>query len=106
MRILGHHYTINYDLVTSMMFYNKDIFAEVGVEVPETTAEFADVLQKLEDAGYTPYGGIGSWYMYETLGQLGGSVMAGLTPQVNPDGGATTFEEVACAIDKEIFRAD
>jgi raffinose/stachyose/melibiose transport system substrate-binding protein len=106
MRILGSHYTINYDLVTSMMFYNKDIFAEVGVEVPETTAEFMDVLQKLQDAGYTPYGGIGSWFMYETLGQLGGSVMAELTPQVNPDGGATTFEEVACAIDKGIFRAD
>ncbi len=106
MRILGSHYTINYDLVTSMMFYNKDIFAEVGVEVPETVAEFVEVMQKLQDAGHTPYGGIGSWFMYDTLGQLGGSVMAGLTPQVNPDGGATTFEEVACAIDKGIFRAE
>jgi raffinose/stachyose/melibiose transport system substrate-binding protein len=106
MKILGSHYTINYDLVTSMMFYNKDIFEEAGVVVPETTAEFLAVLQKLQDAGHTPYGGIGSWYMYETLGQLGGSVMAPLTPQVNPDGGATTFEEVACAINKGIFRAD
>jgi raffinose/stachyose/melibiose transport system substrate-binding protein len=69
-RILGSHYTLNYEIVTSMMFYNKEIFAEVGVEVPETAAEFLVVLQKLKEAGYTPYGGIGSWYMYETLGQF------------------------------------
>jgi len=106
MRILGSHYTINYDLVTSMMFYNKDIFKEVGVEPPETFAQFIDVLQKIKDAGHTPYGGIGSWYMYDTLGQLGGSVMSDLNDKVNPDGGATTFEEVACAIDKGIYRAD
>jgi raffinose/stachyose/melibiose transport system substrate-binding protein len=105
-RILGSHYTLNYSIVTSMMFYNKDIFAEVGVEIPTTVAELLAVFQALEDAGHTPYGGIGSWFMYETLGQLGGSIMAELTPQVNPDGGPANFEEVACAIDRGIFRGD
>lgn len=32
--------------------YNKDIFAEVGVEVPKTPEELVAVVQKLKDAGY------------------------------------------------------
>ncbi|MCZ7540997.1 MAG: ABC transporter substrate-binding protein [Anaerolineae bacterium] len=34
--------------------YNVDIFEELGVEVPETEAEFFDLLQTIKDAGYTP----------------------------------------------------
>ena len=33
-------------------FYNKDIFQEVGIEVPETYAELDAALTKLEEAGY------------------------------------------------------
>ena len=36
------------------VFYNQDIFEEVGVEAPTTWAEFLDVCQKLVDAGYAP----------------------------------------------------
>jgi raffinose/stachyose/melibiose transport system substrate-binding protein len=36
--------------------YNKDIFAEVGVEVPRTESEFFAVLDAIQAAGYTPLG--------------------------------------------------
>jgi multiple sugar transport system substrate-binding protein len=39
-----------------MLFYNREVFAELGIEVPEdytfTQAEFVDVVQKCSDAGY------------------------------------------------------
>ena len=53
------------------IFYNKNIFAEVGVEVPETIEELEAVCDKLLEAGYTPFslanspGWTGSmYYMY------------------------------------------
>ncbi len=36
------------------IFYNKDLFAQVGVSEPKTWAEFMDVCQKLKDAGIAP----------------------------------------------------
>lgn len=37
------------------IFYNKSIFAEVGVEVPETIDELEAVCDKLLEAGYVPF---------------------------------------------------
>ncbi len=37
-----------------VIFYNKDIFAEVGVEVPQTWSEFIEVNEALLEAGHTP----------------------------------------------------
>lgn len=37
------------------IFYNKTIFEEVGVEVPETIDELEAVCDKLLEAGYTPF---------------------------------------------------
>ena len=105
-RIFGAHYTLNFDIVSTMMFYNKDIFEEVGVEAPEWVSELLVVFQKLQDAGYTPYGGVGSWFMYERIGQLGSSLLAPLDDQINPDGGPADYEEVACAIERGIYRHD
>ena len=36
------------------MFYNKEIFEEAGVEVPETYDELLEVCAAIKDAGYTP----------------------------------------------------
>ena len=35
-------------------FYNKDIFAENGWEVPKTFSEFEELLAKIKEAGITP----------------------------------------------------
>lgn len=50
------NYKFNISKVTNMLFYNKDIFAELGIEVPAndqfTQSEFLDVVQTCSDAGY------------------------------------------------------
>lgn len=57
--------------------YNKDAFAEVGVEVPTTQAEFMDVLAKLKDEGsYVPMamGTLDQWeaatMAYQNIGPM------------------------------------
>jgi len=47
--------TLSGDTGVTTFLYNKDIFDEVGVEPPETWAEFIDIQQKIKDAGYTPF---------------------------------------------------
>ena len=43
--------------------YNKDLFAQAGVEVPATLSEFEDVCKKLEAAGITPISSnYAEWY--------------------------------------------
>jgi ABC-type glycerol-3-phosphate transport system substrate-binding protein len=37
------------------VWYNKDIFSKVGVEVPTTWQQFIAVQQKIKQAGYIPY---------------------------------------------------
>lgn len=52
----GKLYTIPYQIYTTGVWYNKDIFKEAGVEdaAPATWTEFLDVCQKIKDAGYNP----------------------------------------------------
>jgi raffinose/stachyose/melibiose transport system substrate-binding protein len=38
------------------VFYNKDIFADNGLDVPTTYSEFEDVIDTLKEAGVTPIG--------------------------------------------------
>ena len=53
------HYKFNIGASVDMIFYNPDIFEELGIEVPEdfqfTEQEFLDVVQKCGDAGYAGY---------------------------------------------------
>jgi len=50
------HYKVNLSAIVHMILYNPDIFAELGIEVPEnyqfTMEEFIDVVQTCSDAGY------------------------------------------------------
>lgn len=48
-------YGIPYATNASGVLYNEDLFAQAGVEVPETWSEFQDVVVKLQDAGITPF---------------------------------------------------
>ncbi|HIJ75021.1 MAG TPA: extracellular solute-binding protein [Candidatus Hydrogenedentes bacterium] len=50
----GRNYCISFDMVETAIFYNKDIFAKVGVSVPTTWEQWLDDMAKLEAAGYTP----------------------------------------------------
>lgn len=50
----GLNYCISFDMIETGIYYNKDIFRKVGVEVPEDWEQFMAVMRKLEDAGYIP----------------------------------------------------
>lgn len=54
-------YCIPYDMIETGIFYNKDIFKELGLSVPEDWAEFLDIQKKLRDAGYIPFIGLLDW---------------------------------------------
>ncbi|MEO3766877.1 extracellular solute-binding protein [Streptomyces sp. B8F3] len=47
----------------TMVYFNKDLFAEHGVEVPTTFAELEDALATFKDAGITPFANAGAEYM-------------------------------------------
>ncbi len=52
-KIGGEIYVVPYKIQTGGVFYNKDMFAEHNVEVPETWDEFVTVLDTFKDAGIT-----------------------------------------------------
>lgn len=47
----------NVPLTTNVsgVYYNKDAFAELGIEVPKSLAEFQDIVKKIKDDGQTPF---------------------------------------------------
>ena len=54
-----------FDNVTVCVYYNKDIFDKVGLEIPKTYEEWIDVCEKLVEAGYEkPIGAssVAGWY--------------------------------------------
>ena len=51
----GNIYMITGDIVGTGIFYNKDMFADVGVDVPEDWKQFMEVQQALRDAGHIPF---------------------------------------------------
>ena len=65
------------------VFYNKDIFAKVGVEPPTTWQEFVDVATKIKAAGYKPLltcGAADSWCTSIFLSGIVSANVLGDTP--------------------------
>ena len=51
----GKQYGVPFNLGMVGFWYNKDLFAQAGIEAPPATwDEFLDVVQQLKDAGITP----------------------------------------------------
>ncbi|MFA7109165.1 MAG: extracellular solute-binding protein, partial [Sphaerochaetaceae bacterium] len=55
----GKVYSFPVDFKTWGVFYNKDIFNELGLEVPTTASELEEVSRKIEAAGYDVWA---DWY--------------------------------------------
>ena len=51
----GEVFTMNHELVQVVFFYNKEIFAEVGVEPPASWDELVEISAAIHDAGYIPF---------------------------------------------------
>lgn len=47
-------YAVPLNIAAACVFYNTEMFADAGAEVPTTFTELLDACQKLQDAGYTP----------------------------------------------------
>ena len=50
----GEIYAVPLNIAAACVFYNKDIFEEAGVDVPETYDELLEVCEAIKEAGYTP----------------------------------------------------
>ncbi|MGC8890615.1 MAG: ABC transporter substrate-binding protein [bacterium] len=69
----GKQYTINGDLVTTGIFYNKDVFDQLGLKVPKYWDEFIMVLKKIKaDGKYIPmsWPGAEKEYAYSWLNRF------------------------------------
>ena len=51
----GALYGLPIDMVATGVVYNKDIFDELGLEIPETWAEFMAMQEEIAAAGYVPF---------------------------------------------------
>ena len=58
--------------VITMVFYNENVFADLGLEAPTTYAEFVDVARAARDAGFVPisYAGAEPWSASLTLSTI------------------------------------
>lgn len=50
----GRKYQLPLDYVDIAVFYNKDMFAELGLQVPVTWSEWLECCQTIKNNGYTP----------------------------------------------------
>lgn len=50
----GKIYAVPYSIIYNTIMYNKNVFAQYNLEIPETFDEFLDVCQTLKDNGVTP----------------------------------------------------
>lgn len=73
----GEQYGLPVGMHAKLFFYNKDIFAEQGLEVPTTYAELLDALKSLKDAGITPleYASKEPWTIAHYVGTLNQRVL-------------------------------
>lgn len=51
----GETYGVPMIAVSHGIYYNEDIFSELGLDIPQTWSELLDVAQQAQDAGYVPF---------------------------------------------------
>jgi raffinose/stachyose/melibiose transport system substrate-binding protein len=59
----GQIFGIPFETTTIGVYYNKEIFAELGIELPETFEDFENILATLKEAGIMPVsvGALDGW---------------------------------------------
>lgn len=87
------------------MYYNADIFDELGLSVPTTWDEFVDVNQALLDADLVPMalGGKDSWTLPLTHEVIGAARFGGTDYAERRASGETTFEDPDWIASTELF---
>lgn len=61
----GELYGVPFQVITAGVFYNQEIFDELGLEEPATWDDLMSVVQTVKDAGYVPFaaGAVDSWML-------------------------------------------
>ena len=93
----------NVPLTTNVsgVYYNKDAFAKLGIEVPKSLAEFQDIVKKIKDDGQTPFAeALGDPWTVNGFAQLAWIQSAGGAQAANDylrfsDKGAIAEDEVS-----------
>lgn len=69
----GKQYGVPLNISTTQMFYNKKIFADLGLEAPQTWEEFIEINETLLAEGITPIalGSKEGWLLSATHGMFG-----------------------------------
>lgn len=91
----GKLYGVPFASQTLQMFYNKDIFAEHGLDVPGTWDEFMNVLDTLQGSDVTPLavGGKDAWMMPIVHEVFGSSRYGGAEFEKDVLSGAKQFSD-------------
>lgn len=106
----GERYSIPLDVNPLVMFYNKDLFEQAGIELPGaepwTSEQFEDALTKLEAINVTPVS-LGTAFQAAALWQAlirqyGGALTddAGTTATYNSEAGVKALEKIKELRDK------
>lgn len=68
--VYGQMVSLPYQYNLEGIWYNKEIFAELDLEEPQTFDELMDAGEKIKDAGYTPFAQAGSqgWPLTRLMG--------------------------------------
>ncbi len=68
----GNLYGVSNTAEVVGVFYHKDIFEDLGLEIPTTLNEFESVMQTLKDAGITPlvFGSLDGWPAIHEYGAI------------------------------------
>lgn len=85
----GKQYCLSLDMVETGIYYNKDIFREVGVGIPKTWEEFLEIQKKIQDAGYIPFltvtGAYADWGVDLIFDQLYHEILPGIDLAQDPE---------------------
>jgi raffinose/stachyose/melibiose transport system substrate-binding protein len=76
----GKTYMVPYSNLAMVTFYNKKIFADLGIEVPKTWDEFIAACEAIKAGGIDPimFGGLDQWPVAMVMEQLDATVVRGV----------------------------
>lgn len=74
----GNLYAVSFRSEIVGIFYNKKIFNELGVTVPQSITELESIMEKAKNAGYVPLalGGLTDWPFFHIYGALQASYLS------------------------------
>ncbi|MEM1972464.1 MAG: extracellular solute-binding protein [Nitrososphaerota archaeon] len=75
---VGNLYAVSFRSEIVGVFYNKNIFRDLGAGLPQTLQELEDVLDRAKRAGYIPLaiGGLTDWPFFHLFGAIQASFLA------------------------------